>query len=194
MSGSSRKSFRTAREAAKRAAKPANAQYPGRPSSETRLSASRILRMPCSQLVMRGSQSNLVLWVDVEQRVGLARSLRANGSVSEVDADDAVVAGASLAVVLVVQVVVVDDEAVEQPLSSPAVGVELFADQDVVEGFAEVLVDVGVVHVAGVSVLLESLGGVEANVGAALGVADEVAGLFGEDVGGVAVLSVVDVA
>ena len=111
----------------------------------------------------------------------------------EVHLDDSVVAAADRFVVLVVEVVVVDDETVEQPQPFAAVVVELLADQDVVEGLAQVLVDVGVVDVASVAVLLKRLRGIEAVVGAAARASDEVSGLLGKDVDGTAVLSVVEV-
>ena len=51
---------------------------------------------------------------------------------------------------------------------SPAVVVELLADQDVVQRLPQVLVHVGVVDVAGVAVLLQRLRRVEPDVGAAV--------------------------
>ena len=122
------------------------------------------------------------------------RSPGRDGAVGEAHAYDAVVGRAGATVILVVEVIVVDHESVEEPETTSTVVVELLADEDVVERFAEVLVNVGVVDVAGVPVLLEGLGRVEADVGATAGVPDQVARLFGEDVGGVAVLPVVDVA
>ena len=65
---------------------------------------------------------------------GPDRVFRVGRVVGEADFHHAVVAGAGCAVVVEVEVDVVDDETVEQPQTFSAVVVELFTDQDVVEG------------------------------------------------------------
>ena len=102
------------------------------------------------------------------------------------------VRGAVFFVVVPVQMVVGDVHALKGPQPFAGVVVKLLGDQNVVQGFAKVLVNVGIVHVAIAAILLQSAHCIEVNVAATLlQTAQNIVGLAGEDIEGVAVFTVI---
>ena len=101
---------------------------------------------------------------------------------------------ATLLVVILIQVIVIDEQTIKHPAALLALVIELLAEQDVIQRLFYTLVGIGVEHITGIAEFLHDLRTIQSRVAASLGITKQVSRLLRKNVLRIAALPVIDVA